>query len=197
MSSIQFNWNPRLSAYNQLQVQHARLKAANQDISDYAASVAGAINDAMSNQYSGIANLAADAAAKRLGIALPSQANTATKNPSNTSSTSSSSTSVDHVASMNAYLKNLNQILNGTTSLTSQTQSAISAAGNAQAAIANIIDGANIGATPSATVSQIISGTASLASSAQRRISSDGNMFTTIDRIINTSVAPRTVNVSA
>jgi hypothetical protein len=179
-----------------LQVQHARLKAANQDMADYAASVAGAINDAMSNQYSGIANLAADAAAKRLGIALPSQANTATKSTSNTS-TSSSSASVDHVASMNAYLKNLNQILNGTTNLTSQTQSAISAAGNAQAAIANIIDGANIGATPSATVSQIISGTASLASSAQRRISSDGNMFTTIDRIINTSVAPRTVNVSA
>jgi hypothetical protein len=97
---------------------------------------------------------------------------------------------------MNNYLKSLNQMLNGTASITSRTNSAISSAGSAQAAMANILDGANIGGTSSATVSQIANGTASLVRSAQSKISADGNMFTTIDRIINTRVAPSTVSVT-
>ena len=87
-------------------------------------------------------------------------------------------------------------MLNGTASITSQTNSAISSAGSAQAAIANILDGANIGGTSSVTVSQIANGTASLVRSAQSKISADGNMFTTIDRIINTKVAPPTIGIT-
>jgi hypothetical protein len=196
MSIARYNWNPAVSTYNQLQSQRLQRRAANQGLADYSASVAGSINDAMSSQYAGIANLAADAAAKRLGIALPSQSNAATKSTSSTSSKQTSASSADHVASMNNYLKSLNQMLNGTASIASQTKSAISSAGSAQAAIANILDGANIGGTSSVTVSQIANGTASLVRSAQSKISADGNMFTTIDRIINTKVAAPTVGVT-
>ena len=94
-------------------------------------------------------------------------------------------------------MNTINQIISGTSDITSQTQSAISSAGDAQNAIANMIDGANIGGTPSATVNQIIDGTATLENSAANEISSDGNMFSTIDRIINTSVAPASVDVTA
>ncbi|MGH6741624.1 MAG: hypothetical protein ACREDY_21820, partial [Bradyrhizobium sp.] len=166
MSVVRYNWNPAVSTYNQLQTQRLQRKAVNQSMADYSASVAGSINDAMSSQYAGIANLAADAAAKRLGIKLPSQSNTATNSASSTSSKPSLTSSVDHVASMNNYIKSLNQMINGTAEIASQAKSGISSAGSAQAAIANILDGANIGGTSSATVSQIASGTASLVRSA-------------------------------
>ena len=75
MSSIRsthFNWLPQQSAYSQLQTQRAQFAAANDSLNTGSA-LAGSFSDAMSSQYAGIANLAADAAAKRLGIALPSQ----------------------------------------------------------------------------------------------------------------------------
>jgi hypothetical protein len=66
-----------------------------------------------------------------------------------------------------------------------------------QNALANILDGANIGGPPTATVSQIINGTAGLVTTAQNQLSADGNMFSTIDRIINSAVAPLKVNTTA
>jgi hypothetical protein len=98
---------------------------------------------------------------------------------------------------MNDYMNTLDQILNGTSSVVSQTQSDISSAGSAQGALDNMLDGANIGGTSSATENEIADGISGLASSAQNQISSDGNMFTTIDRIINTAVAPSNVDVTA
>jgi hypothetical protein len=204
MSSIQtmhFSWLPQQSAWNQLQAQRAQRRADNQNLLAYSAALASSFNDAMTNQYAGIANLAADAAAKRLGIALPSGAGAANTSgdasKSSTSASNPSASSTDPVAGMNDYLNNLDQILNGTADVVSNAQSAISSAGSAQAALANMIDGANIGGNASATVSQIINGTAGLASSAKNKISADGNMFTTIDRIINSTVTPSSVNVTA
>ncbi len=196
ISTTHFNWLPQQSIYNQMQLQRIKRNIANQDLADYSAAVTGSFNNAMANQYSGIANLAAQAAAKRLGITLPSQADTGTTSKSNAPSTPAPSP-VDHVAAMNDYLKSLNQMLNGTASVASQARSAITSAGNAQAAIANMLDGAHIGGTSSATVSQIINGTAGLANSASSKMSADGNMFSTIDRIINSAVAPMSVNVTA
>ena len=47
---------------------------------------------------------------------------------------------------MNDYIKTLNRILNGTADLTTQTHRRSQSAGSAQAAIANMLDGANIAA---------------------------------------------------
>jgi hypothetical protein len=203
MSSIpstHFNWLPQPSAYNQMQAQRAQRDADNSDFLDTASSLAGSFSDAMSSQYDGIANLAADAAAKRLGITLPSQSSTDTTSASSSSASStdssSSSDSSSATASSADYMKTINQIIDGTADLTSQTQSEISSAGSAQNAIANMLDGANLGGTPSATVDQIADGTAGLANSAQNQMSSDGNMFSTIDRIINASVEPTSVNMT-
>jgi hypothetical protein len=203
-STTHFNWLPPQSAYSQLQAQRAQRAADNSDFLDTASSLAGSFSDAMSSQYDGVANLAADAAAKRLGIALPSQSDSSTTSSSSSDSSSSSSSSSvstntvpDPVASMNDYLNTLDQILNGTSSVVSQTQSEISSAGSAQGALDNMLDGANIGGTSSATENEIADGISGLASSAQNQISSDGNMFSTIDRIINTTVAPSNVDVTA
>jgi hypothetical protein len=198
---MHFNWLPQQSAYSQLQTQRAQFAAANSDFLNNASALAGSFSDAMSSQYSGIANLAADAAATRLGITLPSQSDSSTTGTASSSSSSSStassstassstdsSSTPDPVASMNDYMNTLNQIINGTSGVVSQTQSAIASAGSAQNALANMLDGANFGSTSTASVNQIIDGTAGLASSAQNQISSDGNMFTTIDRIINSKV---------
>ena len=209
-SATHFNWLPQQSAYSQLTAQREQRASDNSDFLDEASSFANSFTGAMADQYSGVANLAADAAATRLGITLPSQSSTNSTGTTSTtdasssstsstdpSSTDTSSTSDSSTASVSDYMNTINQIISGTSDITSQTQSAISSAGDAQNAIANMIDGANIGGTPSATVNQIIDGTATLENSAANEISSDGNMFSTIDRIINTSVAPASVDVTA
>jgi hypothetical protein len=72
--TARINWTPKVSAWDQMQAQRARRAAANAHFINVTSLAASSFSDAMTNQAVGTASLAALAAAKRLGIALPSQA---------------------------------------------------------------------------------------------------------------------------
>jgi formyltetrahydrofolate synthetase len=88
---MSFNWLPRVSFYAQSQQWAARQKALRQDADDVLSSLSDKLSDVAANQYSGTANLAAQAALDRINAAAKAktaeaQAAAAADNPFDSSS---------------------------------------------------------------------------------------------------------------
>ena len=148
--------------------------AADGTAPDYTSS----FSDAAATYYTGIANLSAQAAAKRLGITLPSSSNANSASASSSSRSSPSNTSP--TASPIDYVKTINEMVNGISGVVASAKSAITSSGSAQSAITNIIYGVKAPTPPQSTTS------------------ADGNVLGSIDRIISGLTPSKSVvNVTA
>lgn len=169
-------------AWQQLQNWHASQKqltdqvigsAATGTAPDYSAS----FTDAAATFYTGVANLSAQAAAKRLGIKLSSSSGTTA---SAGAASRSSSSNAKSTASTTDYVKIVNEMANGISGVVASAKAAIASSGSAQAAITNMIYGVKTPAAPQPTAG------------------ADGNVLGTIDRIISGLTPSKSVvNVTA